>query len=123
MSNIVSALTSMLPWIYVVPLGNERLKHFTNTTTTDTLSTLHHNMTPLSNEEMFSYHNPLQLSAYLPAANVADTNSIFFAVLLLIGITFGLAIIVYINKRLHLSTVVMVATHLLLGLSHLYCNT
>ena len=35
---------------------------------------------------------------------------IFFAVLLVIGITFGLAIIVYINKRLHLSTVnVMVA--------------
>ena len=35
---------------------------------------------------------------------------IFFAVLLVIGITFGLAIIVYINKRLHLSTAtVMVA--------------
>ena len=35
---------------------------------------------------------------------------IFFAVLLVIGITLGLAIIVYINKRLHLSTVtVMVA--------------
>ena len=110
MSNIISALMSMLPWIYVVPLGNERLKHFTNTTTTDTLSTLHHNVTPLSNEEMFSYHDPLKLSAYLPAANAADTNSIFFTVLLLTGITFGLAIIVYINKRLHLSTVtVMVA--------------
>ena len=110
MSNIVSALTSTLPWTFV-PFGNERLKHFTNTTTTDALSTLHHNVTPLLNEEMFSYHNPLQLSAYLPAANAADTNSIFFAVLLLIiGITFGLAIIVYINRRLHLSTAnVMVA--------------
>ena len=83
MSNIVSALMSMLPWIYVVPFGNERLKHFTNTTTTDALSTLHHNVT---------------------------TTAIFFAVLLVIGITFGLAIIVYINKRLHLSIVnVMVA--------------
>ena len=83
MSNIVSALTSMLIWTYVVPFGNERLKHFTNTT-------LHHNATPLSNEEI--------------------TTAIFFAVLLLIGITFGLAIIVYINKRLHLSTAtVMVA--------------
>ena len=51
------------------------------------------------------------MSSYFNNLGGDNTNAInFFTVLLLTGITFGLATIIYINKRLHLSTVtVMVA--------------
>ena len=51
------------------------------------------------------------MSSYFNNLGGDNTNAInFFTVLLVIGITFGLVTIVYINKRLHLSTAtVMVA--------------
>ena len=54
-------------------------------------------------------------AAYVDLVVVSSSSSYttainFFTVLLVIGITFGLAIVVYINNRLHLSTIkVMVA--------------